>query len=372
MPAGLYIHIPFCRRRCFYCDFSFVTGTLYYKDFTEALLSELDVRANEVPDGKLSSIYFGGGTPSRLSIDHLTQILSKVASLFSWDDGIEITMEVNPEDLTNDFLTFLSGSPINRLSMGVQSFDDTTLKWLGRKHTGKQAHQAIEKALSTGITDYSVDLIYGVPTLTDEQWASQIKQVGQWPVQHLSAYGLSIEEKTPLDVLIKNGKYIEPEDAQSVSHFYILHEEAIKAGFEWYEISNFARAGNVARHNTSYWQGLPYIGVGPSAHSYDGKVLRSKNAHALKDYLQTPCHPTREELTMSELHNEYIMTQLRMRKGLTWSAFAHRFGSEFVEMLKNKSIGLPMRKGLLIDKQGLRLEGEALLWCDSYITLLME
>lgn len=319
--AGIYIHVPFCQGRCIYCDFYSTTeGEEWKSRYVDALLAELRMRRDELPLARVHSIYIGGGTPSQLPARALAAILNEVCRLFPVDSDAEVTVEANPDDVTPEWLAALSHTPVNRLSMGVQSFDDALLRLIRRRHTAQQAVRAVEQAARHGISNVSIDLIYGLPTQTMEQWQADVRQALALDVQHLSAYSLSYEEGTPLWRMLEQGRIEEADEELSLCMYEHLIDSTRAAGFTHYEISNFCRTGRHSQHNSAYWHGVPYLGFGPGAHSYDGMRTRRWNLSDLKGYVQAagsmPPHQS-EVLTDDELYDETVMTRLRTSEGLS-------------------------------------------------------
>ena len=319
--AGIYIHVPFCQGRCIYCDFYSTTeGEEWKSRYVDALLAELRLRRDELPLARVHSIYIGGGTPSQLPARALATILNEVCRLYPVDSDAEVTVEANPDDVTPEWLAALSHTPVNRLSMGVQSFDDALLRLIRRRHTAQQAVSAVEQAAGHGISNVSIDLIYGLPTQTMEQWQADVRQALALDVQHLSAYSLSYEEGTPLWRMLEQGRIEEADEELSLRMYEHLIDATQAAGFAHYEISNFCRPGRHSQHNSAYWHGVPYLGLGPGAHSYDGMRTRRWNLSDLKGYVQSagsmPPHQS-EVLTDDELYDETVMTRLRTSEGLS-------------------------------------------------------
>lgn len=319
--AGIYIHVPFCQGRCIYCDFYSTTeGEEWKSRYVDALLAELRMRRDELPLARVHSIYIGGGTPSQLPARALSGILNEVCRLYPVDSDAEVTVEANPDDVTPEWLAALSHTPVNRLSMGVQSFDDALLRLIRRRHTAQQAVRAVEQAARHGISNVSIDLIYGLPTQTMEQWQADVRQALALDVQHLSAYSLSYEEGTPLWRMLEQGRIEEADEELSLCMYEHLIDSTRAAGFAHYEISNFCRPGRHSQHNSAYWHGVPYLGFGPGAHSYDGMRTRRWNLSDLKGYVQAagsmPPHQS-EVLTDDELYDETVMTRLRTSEGLS-------------------------------------------------------
>jgi len=312
---GIYLHIPFCKKACHYCNFHFSTNVRLKADMVEAILQEIEWRKDFLEIKPLDSIYFGGGTPSLLSAKELDKIFNTIYRLFSIQQDAEITLEANPDDLTPSYLEQLKISSVNRLSIGIQSFREECLQWMNRSHTAFQSRKVLSDVFESGFENITIDLIFGTPTLSDKQWEENLLEAFSYPIHHLSCYNLTIEEKTALHHFVKTGKNPPVDEEQSFRQFELLMDIAPQYGFEQYEISNFARQQKYAVHNTSYWKGEPYLGVGPAAHSYDGKNTRywniANNALYIKS-LQGDLLPLEKEvLTEANRYNEYVMTTLR-------------------------------------------------------------
>lgn len=313
--AGIYIHIPFCKKRCFYCDFYSTTGKRH-DDFLRALDEEIKERKQELKEEPVSTIYLGGGTPSQLKVEEIQHIFDtlKQEGLFHKEALEEITLEANPDDLTEEYVeALIEHTPINRISMGVQTFNNTILQLINRRHTAQQAAEAVATCRQYGITNYSIDLIYGLPNQTQEIWEQDLKQALALAPNHISAYHLTYEEGTELEKMRQRGEVTIPEEELSVAYFKILRDTLLSAGYIEYEISNFCLPDMHARHNSNYWLGVPYLGLGPSAHSYDGEK-RQWNSPSLSMY----CDATRrkegietELLNAQTKYNDMIVTRLR-------------------------------------------------------------
>ncbi len=328
---GLYIHIPFCKQACHYCDFHFSTTLKNKDELLTAIRLELALRRSYLDNKSLDTIYFGGGTPSLLEGIDIREILAELRDNFDITRSAEVTLEANPDDLTPEKLQMLSDAGINRLSIGIQSFSEEDLKFMNRSHTVEQALQCVKDAQRIGITNISIDLIYGTPTLGDDQWKKNLDIAFSMGVQHLSCYSLTVEPRTALAKMIKEKKVQDVDDEKSVRQFEILMNRAVEAGFEHYEISNFAKPGHYSRHNTSYWQGEPYIGIGPSAHSYDRKSRQwniSNNHEYIRKLMVGTIPAEREVLTPENLYNEYILTRLRTKWGVDAEKLKKEFGEE--------------------------------------------
>ncbi|WP_346859190.1 radical SAM family heme chaperone HemW [uncultured Draconibacterium sp.] len=329
--AGIYIHIPFCRQKCYYCDFYKTVNTSLQQKFLSTLLTEIKERKNYLQNETIETIYFGGGTPSVLSNWELAQILSSIADSFTVSSGVEITFEANPDDLTNSYLKAIQQAGVNRLSIGIQSFQDSHLKKMNRRHNAAEAIEVIKNAAEIGFDNISADLIYGLPNLNQTEWKDSLQQVFQLPVQHLSAYHLTYHEGTAFYTWLKKGTLKELNETESVDQFTTLLKYANKAGFEQYEISNFAKNEMYSKHNTSYWMGIKYLGLGPSAHSFDGKSRRWNVSHVesyIKAFANKSDYFEEEILSEKDRFNEYILTRIRTKWGLSLDFVNQHFGAE--------------------------------------------
>ena len=331
--AGIYIHVPFCQSRCAYCDFYSTTLLAHREDYVDTVCRELQRRISELQDEPVRTIYFGGGTPSTLTIEELKRILESCFHLLSLNFQLEeLTLEANPDDLTEAYVQRLRTLPINRVSMGIQSFHDRTLRLIGRRHTSEEAILAVKRLQQAGLTNISIDLIYGLPGETIDDWAYSLDQAIALGVKHISAYHLTYEEGTRLWRMQEQGLVNPIDEEQSVRSFELLREKLLAAGYEHYEISNFALPGYHSRHNSSYWQGIKYIGIGPGAHSYDG-LNRRWNLSSLTDYIATPQeddvpHEV-EHLTTEERYDERIITELRTTRGINLAQLLADFGAQY-------------------------------------------
>lgn len=319
---GVYFHIPFCRHACHYCDFHFSTKLDAQEDLVVAMLKEMELRKEEIVQHEINTIYFGGGTPSVLTEMQLGRLLDALGSGVA--NATEITLEANPEDLTSEYLRMLQRQGINRLSIGVQSFFNRHLEYMNRKHTGAEAEAAIKRAQDIGITNITADLIFGIPISTFSEWQSNVEQLLKLEIPHFSAYALTVEEKTVFGARQKKG-ILEPQIDEDVEKsFFYMHETAQLLGYEHYELSNYALPGFRSKHNSNYWKGVPYLGLGPSAHSFSEGKRRwniSNNPQYIrsielkKDFFEV------EELTEIDRWNERIMVGLRTREGVEWKDF---------------------------------------------------
>jgi oxygen-independent coproporphyrinogen-3 oxidase len=318
--AGIYVHIPFCKKRCSYCDFHFSTTFSSYREkLIAAICSELIIRKSELHDALVETVYFGGGTPSLLTKEELAAIMSTIREHFKLVDSPEMTFEVNPDDATTENLADWKALGINRLSIGLQSFQETDLTWMNRSHSTQQGQNAVRLAQATGFDNISIDLIYGLPELSNDQWVSHLNQALSLNVQHISSYCLTIEPKTALNDFVAKGKLTRPTEDQQSEQFELLVRTLDLAGFEQYEISNFAKDQKYAKHNSAYWNFSPYLGVGPSAHSFNGHQRRWNVANNTKYYQHVGKNQDwfeLENLTESEKWNEYFLTGLRTKWGI--------------------------------------------------------
>lgn len=320
--SGIYLHIPFCRQICYYCDFHHSASLLRKSEMLDAIAEELAARRNEIRNSSVKTLYFGGGTPSVCTPREIGQLVKQVRQLWEVGTFQEVTLEANPDDLTPGYLRGLHEAGIDRLSIGIQSFCDSHLQRMNRRHTAQAAVEAVKNAQQAGFGNITIDLIYGLPWMTPDEWQYNLDRAVSLGVQHISAYHLTIEPRTMFG---KQG--LQPVDeATSELHFRMLRETLLKAGFEHYEVSNFALPGFRARHNSSYWQGEPYLGAGPSAHSYDGAECRSWNVASNKLYLEG-VPPENEHLTKTDRLNEYLMTRLRTAEGISTEDLKTRFGT---------------------------------------------
>jgi oxygen-independent coproporphyrinogen-3 oxidase len=316
--AGIYLHIPFCKQACNYCNFHFSTSLRYKNDLLAALLKETELQKNYLPDELIETIYFGGGTPSLLDIRDLRSVTGKFQSTFNISDNAEITLEANPDDIDEEKLVGWKEIGINRLSIGIQSFFEEDLLWMNRAHNAQQAIENLQLARKH-FDNITVDLIYGHPLLTNEKWKQNVEKVIELNIPHISCYALTVEPKTPLDKLIKEKKKENIQQEKQAEQFLLLMQWLEEAGYEHYEISNFAKPGFRSKHNSSYWQGKKYLGLGPSAHSFDGAGRQwniSNNNIYIESILKNEIPFEKETLTETQKMNEYIMTSLRTVEGL--------------------------------------------------------
>ena len=329
--SGIYIHIPFCKQACFYCDFHFSTSLKKKDELISSLIHEIELRKNELNNEVIETIYFGGGTPSLLNQLEIDSIINAVYENHEVILNPEITLEANPDDLTKRKIIELSKSRINRLSIGIQSFFEEDLKLMNRAHNAEEAVRCLSEATHY-FKNISVDLIYGIPGLSNKQWKKNIDIVLSSGITHISSYALTVEPKTALESLIKKGMIDEVSDLQAQEQFYILLEELSKHNFTHYELSNFAKDGAFSKNNSSYWQGKSYLGIGPSAHSFDGKQRSwniKNNSKYISSILQSKLPIKRELLSITDQYNEYVMTGLRTIWGVSLEKVTREFGKEY-------------------------------------------
>lgn len=336
--AGIYIHIPFCKQACHYCDFHFSTTVKHKDAMIQALLHELELQKNYLQDESIETIYFGGGTPSFIEKQDIDNILKKIYNQFDIAPDIEITLEANPDDLNADKLKSYHNIGINRLSIGIQSFIDRDLQWMNRAHKASEAIDSIKRAQDIGIENISIDLIYGLPGLSDKEWKENISTAFELEIKHISSYALTVESGTALGNWVSKGKIKAPSDDQAAEQFEILMEEMNSNNFLHYEISNFCKEGFHSRHNSSYWEGKKYLGIGPSAHSFN-KTTRQwniANNHQYIDNIFRDTVPAKiETLNIRDRFNEYIMISLRTSKGINLRTIENEFNSELLEYLNS-------------------------------------
>ena len=372
--AGIYIHIPFCKQRCTYCDFYTEVAPGFVSSLLEALIQELKIRSNYIQE-PVSTIYFGGGTPSLLSHSQLKSLFDTIFSVYNVVTDAEITVEANPDDLTLNYLSEISQLPVNRLSIGIQSFDNDDLKLLNRRHTSTQAVEAVKNAQNVGFNNISVDLIYGLPLQTTNKWNQQLNSVFSLGVQHISAYGLTYEKGTRLWEQKSEGVVTEIDDICMNRMYEDLLKYMKMNGFMAYEISNFAKPGFQSRHNSSYWKFKPYLGIGPSAHSFDG-LSRQWNVSSIKQYINALQNNTayfeKEVLSVNDRYNDYIMVSLRTTKGVDMHFIEVNFGKDYItHFLNSSSVFLKLKKMKKVENN-YRLTTKGIYVSNSIISDLMK
>ena len=337
--GAIYIHIPFCKQACHYCDFHFSTSMKRKEEIVLALIREIQLRKNEFHGEIIETIYFGGGTPSVLTNAEILSLIEAVYENFEVIENPEITLEANPDDLSEERIIALSETPINRLSIGVQSFFEDDLKLMNRAHNSDEAQKSL--AIATKYFDnISVDLIYGIPGLTNEMWLENIETALRFGIPHISSYALTVEPKTALHKLIQTGKIAEPKDDVAQDHFEVLVKTLTEKGFIHYELSNFGKPDYFSQNNSSYWLGKKYLGIGPSAHSFDGKSRSwniANNMLYLKSILADKLPHEVEILTQQDRYNEYVMTGLRTIWGVSLERIEKEFGKDYLNYLLNQA-----------------------------------
>ena len=369
--AGLYIHIPFCSKRCTYCDFYTEVAPDLIPILVNYIVKELNIRKDYLKNETISTIYFGGGTPSILSRDQFSEILNGIFAVFTVEENAEITFEANPDDLTVDFFDSIKHLPFNRISIGIQSFDDNDLKRINRRHTSDQAITAVKNAKNAGFDNISIDLIYGLPLQSIEDWEKQLDIALSLNIQHVSAYGLTYEEGTALWKQREKG-LVKPIIDETMNEMYLLLVKKMKEkGFEAYEISNFALDGFRSKHNSSYWKQNSYLGIGPSAHSYD-LVSRQWNVASIKAYISALENNTpyfeKEELTLYDSYNDYVMVSLRTSDGLDFDFLSSEFGQNLATYfldniriyIENNSV-IQSEKKYRLSPQGIMISNQILI-----------
>lgn len=372
--AGLYIHVPFCAKRCLYCDFFSNTEMKYKEPYVTALIRELEIRKDYIGNEPLETIYFGGGTPSQLQATDFERIFDAIQRLFDTSSCKEVTLEANPDDMTPEYVTGLRRFPFNRISMGVQSFKAEDLRFLNRRHDREQALRAVELCKENDLANISIDLIYGLPGQTLKEWESNLDVAIRLDIPHISAYHLIYEEGTALYKLKEAGKISPVEEEVSVSLFTSLIDRLTANGYLHYEISNFARPGMISRHNSSYWTGKKYLGAGPSAHSYNGES-RQWNVSSLPAYIRgiesgSP-EVEVEELDINTRYNDFIITGLRTMWGVNLTEIQGQFGNDKL-IYCQKQAAPYLKQGLLIEKDAtLTLSRNGIFISDSIMSDLL-
>jgi oxygen-independent coproporphyrinogen-3 oxidase len=351
---GIYIHIPFCRKACRYCDFFFSVSLQYREPFVNALVEEIRKKGEANPGTLLDTLYLGGGTPSVLTLSQLERITATIRQYYTFREHPEWTLECNPDDLDIETLNILQEIGFNRLSIGIQSFHERDLHIMRRSHTSEQAEKSVTQAASSGFENISIDLIYGVPGQSISQWEENINRALALPISHLSAYHLTFEPGTVFDHWRKKGRLVQVHEEESVDQYRILRKKLIEAGFKHYELSNFSKGDKVSEHNMLYWSGKPYLGFGPSAHSFDGEG-RSWNISSLKDYMERIDSGKEtsqaEHLSTSEKYHDYLITSLRTTKGADPAFIETEHGIKFREHFERKAQPF-LEKGNMFKAEG--------------------
>lgn len=368
--AGLYFHIPFCKRICAYCDFYKEVGTKHMAPLVEAMHRELESRSNYLSGEAVRTRYFGGGTPSLCPPEMLKGLLDHAARLFDCSAVEETTLEANPDDLTPEYLTAIRRAGIDRLSIGIQSFDDDCLRLMNRRHTAAQAREAVRQAREAGFANLTVDLIFGVPGFGGDSLRRSLDQALALNVEHISAYHLTIEPGTAFGRRAARGTFAPVDETVSEAEYALVHETLTGAGYEHYEVSNFARPGFRARHNAAYWHGVRYLGIGPAAHSFDGRE-RHWNAASVERYIAG--EPAEAEiLSERDRFNEYVMTRLRTCEGIDLDEATALFGAERTARMRHDAEGWIRAGALRIEAGHMAVPPERMLVSDAVIEELFE
>ncbi len=365
--AGIYLHIPFCKKACHYCDFHFSTSPVYKDQMVKALRTEIILKKEYTGTEQVETIYFGGGTPSVLSADELGMLIHEITEHYPVSAFAEITIEANPDDLNPQKVKELRQIPVNRFSIGIQSFFEEDLKWMNRAHTASEAHSSIKRVQDAGFENITADLIYGYPLLSDEKWKFNIRELIELKIPHISSYSMTVEPATALASFIKKGKQRALDDLQSARQFEILMDELGSAGFDHYEISNFAKPGRHSKHNSNYWEGVNYIGIGPSAHSFNGDSRQWNVADNMKyiNALKGNKIPFEiEHLTTENRINEYVMTALRTSKGIDLNLVSQRFHSDYSSQIRKSLEPFLEKEWAVLKDQTIILSREGKLFAD--------
>lgn len=370
---GIYIHIPFCKKKCHYCDFHFSTSLKFKDDVLLAMHKELLLQKNYLKDLSIETIYFGGGTPSYLSVQEIKTFIDLIFSEFQVAKTVEITLEANPDDLSKEKLVELKESGINRLSIGIQSFYDEHLQWMNRAHAAKEAIESVQNAQEIGFDNITIDLIYGLPQMTMKEWKVNVQKAIDLNVQHISAYNLTVEEGTALDHFVKTGKSKPVSDEMGAEQFQYLMRELKINGFIHYEISNFGKEGFLSLHNTSYWLGKKYLGIGPSAHSFNGASRQwniANNGKYIRALQSGSSFFEREELTLTNQFNEYILIGLRTIWGCDLIYIMDNFGKDLAEKVQYKIED--QKDFFTFNETTFKLTQEGMLYADGIAASLFE
>ena len=372
--AGIYIHIPFCAKRCLYCDFFSSTDMQFKTPYIQAIIREMELRKDYIDNEPIETIYFGGGTPSQLGEKDFEKIFDAINRIFDTSQCQEITLEANPDDMTPEYVASLQKLPFNRISMGVQSFQEKDLRFLNRRHNREQAIRAVALCKEHGISNINIDLIYGLPGQTLDEWSLNLEEAILLDVPHISAYHLIYEERTALYKLLKEGGITPVDEELSVSLFSTLINRLTKAGYFHYEISNFARPGYISQHNSSYWLGKKYIGIGAAAHSYNGSN-RLWSVSSLPLYLkgivtETPAVEI-EELDENTQYNDFIITRLRTMWGIQLQKIKELFGEEKWNYLKQQAEPYLQQNLLNLQNETLKLSKKGIFISDGIMSDLL-
>ncbi len=366
--AGIYLHIPFCKQACNYCDFHFSTSLKMKASFVDALLTEIELRKSVFDQQTINSIYFGGGTPSLLSEEDLNRIFATLFTSFSVSPLAEITLEANPDDLSLEKIKVLKNTPINRLSIGIQSFRDEDLRFMKRAHNAKEALSSIKNCKQAGFTNLTIDLIYGTPGMDSSAWLENLNIAFDLDIPHISSYALTVEPNTELHHQVLHQKVSNVDENQSAAQFELLITQMKRNGYEQYEISNFCKPGAYSKHNSSYWKKDMYLGLGPSAHSfYDNKRLWnvSNNTKYVKSLAQNLLPLQEEVLSLEDRYNEYVMTSLRTKWGCSIAEIENNFSSELAVYFRNEIELYVSTENVLVKKEVYYLSEKGKLLADK-------
>jgi len=373
--AGLYIHVPFCAKRCLYCDFYSQTNTKYKEDYIKAVVHELHLRKNYLNGDLVETIYFGGGTPSQLQANDFKQIFNTIANLYDISSCKEITLEANPDDISAEYLDILKSFPFNRISLGVQSFDDETLHFLNRRHNRKQAIKAVHLCQDTGFHNLSIDLMYGLPKQTNKTWETNLTEALQLKIPHISAYHLTYEKGTALYQMMQKGVISPVDEEISIQLFHTLIDKLTEADYIHYEISNFCKQGSFAQHNTAYWANQKYIGIGPAAHSYDLQS-RQWNTASITDYIQKVMNGQtffeKETLDPKAQYNEYVLTRLRTMWGIDLDDLLKRFDNDAYQYFLKQAETYIKKKWLKKNDNTIKLSRQGIFLSDNILLDLIK
>lgn len=365
--GAIYIHIPFCKQACHYCDFHFSTNLKKKNEMVLALAKEIELRKNEFQNETVETIYFGGGTPSLLTIEDLRFLIDVVYSNYKVVENPEITLEANPDDLDDERISGLANLPINRLSIGIQSFFEDDLQLMNRAHNADEAKECLEIATKY-FDNITIDLIYGIPNMNNEKWLQNIEMALSFGIPHISAYALTVEPKTALQTLISKGKITAPNDSVAQEHFHLLVKTLTEKGFIHYELSNFGKPGYFSVNNTAYWTGKKYLGIGPSAHSFNG-MQRSwniaNNSLYIKSILEKKLPSEVEILTKTDSYNETVMTGLRTMWGISLEKIETEFGKNYLNHLLKEAEKYIENKQLVLENNHLKTTQNGMFYSDG-------
>ena len=365
--AGIYLHIPFCKQACHYCDFHFTTSLKYKDELLQAMHSELDLQQSYLGKQNIETIYFGGGTPSLIGATEIQKLIDKIMQIHTVKADAEITLEANPDDLDLATVRDLKHTNINRFSIGIQSFFEEDLLWMNRAHNAAEADSSVKRVQDAGFENITLDLIYGYPLLSDQKWRSNIKKVVELSIPHVSAYAMTVEPKTALASFIAKGKQETMNESQNAAQYLELIESLSEAGFEHYETSNFAKPGCYSKHNTNYWKGVSYLGIGPSAHSFNGETRQwnvANNAKYIDGILNGNIPAEQEVLTTTNRVNEYIMTSLRTKWGMNLNEIESRFGSDYKAQIEEDLQPFVEKNHIILENNVATLTSQGKLFAD--------